>query len=84
MTYSISILRSAQKALDSLHTSIQDRIVNAIRRLASNPRPSGVKKLTGRNAWRVRVGDYRIIYEIGDVTLTILIVDIGHRKEIYR
>jgi mRNA interferase RelE/StbE len=84
MTYSISILRSAQKSLDSLHTSIQDRVVNAIRRLASNPRPPGVKKLTGRNAWRVRVGDYRIIYEISDVALTILIVDIGHRKEIYR
>jgi mRNA interferase RelE/StbE len=84
MTYSISILRSAQKSLDSLHTSIQDRLVNAIRRLASNPRHPGVKKLTGRNAWRVRVGDYRIIYEIGDVALTILIVDIGHRKEIYR
>ena len=84
MTYSISILRSAQKSLGSLPAAIQDRIIAAIRRLAAAPRPPGVKKLTGRPAWRIRVGDYRVIYEIDDTDLTILIVDVGHRREIYR
>ena len=84
MTYSISILRSAEKSLSSLPLIVQDRLIVAIRRLALNPRPPGVKKLAGREAWRVRVGDYRVIYEIADTDLTILVVDVGHRKEIYR
>lgn len=84
MTYSVSILRSAQKLLGSLSPASQDRIVAAIRRLASNPRPPGVKKLAGREAWRIRVADYRVIYEIVDADLTILVVDVGHRREIYR
>ena len=84
MTYSVSILRSAQKSLGSFSPAIQDRVVAAIRRLASNPRPPGVKRLSGRDAWRIRVGDYRILYEINDTDLTILVVDIGHRREIYR
>lgn len=84
MTYSVSILRSAEKSLASLSPVIQDRIIAAIRRLAVNPRPPGVKKLTGREAWRIRVGDYRVIYEIGDGDLAILVVVVGHRREIYR
>jgi mRNA interferase RelE/StbE len=84
MTYSVSILRSAQKSLGSIPSAFQDRIVTAIRRLASNPRPPGVKKLAGRDAWRIRAGDYRVIYEIEDADLMILVVDIGHRREIYR
>ena len=84
MTYAVSILRSAQKALGSISQVHQDRIVTAIRRLASNPRPSGVKKLAGRVAWRIRIGDYRVIYEIHDADLTILVVDVGHRREVYR
>ncbi len=84
MTYAVSILRSAQKSLGSLPPVHQDRIVTAIRRLGSNPRPTGTKKLAGREAWRIRVGDYRVIYEVGDAALTILIVDVGHRREIYR
>lgn len=84
MTYSVSILRSAQKSLAAVSPVVRDRIITAIRRLESNPRPSGVKKLTGREAWRIRVGDYRIIYEIADLDLTVLVVDVGHRREIYR
>jgi mRNA interferase RelE/StbE len=49
-----------------------------------SPRPPGVKKLAGREAWRIRVADYRVIYEIADADLTILVVEIGHRREIYR
>lgn len=84
MSYSVSILRSALKTLGSLPSGIQDRLITAIRRLGVNPRPPGVKKLSGREAWRIRVGDHRIIYEISDADLTVLVVDVGHRREIYR
>jgi mRNA interferase RelE/StbE len=84
VTYAISILRSAQASLTALAPTLQTRVITAIRKLAINPRPAGVKKLAGREAWRIRVGDYRIIYEINDVELTILVVDLGHRHEIYR
>lgn len=59
------------------------RIDLLIRCLANEPRPHGVKKLSGRNAWRIRVGNYRIIYEITDSCLMILVVAIGHRRDIY-
>jgi mRNA interferase RelE/StbE len=49
-----------------------------------DPRPSGTKKLTGRDAWRIHVGDYRVIYEIHAGRLLILVVDLGHRRDIYR
>jgi len=55
-----------------------------LRALESNPRPPDVKKLKGRAAWRVRVGDYRIIYEIHDRELVVIVVTIGHRREVYR
>jgi len=84
MTYSVFIQKSAQKALSRIATREQNRIIEAIRSLANFPRPPGSKKLSGRDAWRIRVGDYRIIYEIQDHQLIILIVAIGHRKDIYR
>jgi mRNA interferase RelE/StbE len=62
----------------------RDRIIAAVRNLAEEPMPSGVKKLTGREAWRIRVGDYRIIYEIQDQALIVLVVSIGHRRDIYQ
>ncbi len=52
--------------------------------LAENPRPFGCKKLTGRNAWRIRIGRYRAIYEINDKDKSVLVVTLGHRKDIYR
>ena len=62
----------------------QDRIISAIRDLTEDPRPAGVRKLTGREGWRIRVGEYRVIYEIRDESLFILVVTIGHRREIYQ
>jgi mRNA interferase RelE/StbE len=56
----------------------------SIRDLSNQPRPPGCKKLSGRDAWRIRVGDYRVIYEITDFELVILIVHIGHRSEVYK
>ena len=84
MSYRLEILRTAQKQLAQIVQSDQDRIVAAIKDLADVPRPAGCKKLSGRSAWRIRVGRYRVIYEIHDDKLLILVVTIGHRREIYR
>ena len=63
---------------------VMKRILARLAELETNPRPPDVKKLKGRAAWRIRVGDYRVIYEIHDRELQILVVTIGHRREIYR
>ncbi|MCK9305663.1 MAG: type II toxin-antitoxin system RelE/ParE family toxin [Bacteroidales bacterium] len=63
---------------------MQSRIVDAVNKLAFDPRPSSCKKLSGRPAWRIRVGSYRIIYEIHDDKLLVLVISIGDRKNIYR
>ena len=59
------------------------RIADAMTRLADQPRPPGCKKLTGIDAWRIRVGDFRVVYEIHDDRLLVLVVRIGHRREVY-
>jgi mRNA interferase RelE/StbE len=82
--FHVRIERSAEKALARISEPWQGKLQNALRKLAGNPRPSGVVKLTGRDAWRIRVADYRIIYEIHDDLLLVLVVDVGHRREIYR
>ena len=84
MTYGIEILRSAQKQLARIDRHDHQRIFDAIRALADNPRPPGCKKLSGRPAWRIRIGPYRVIYEVHDDRLIVLVVAIGDRKEIYR
>lgn len=84
MSYTVEILRSAQKELTGIEIRERTRIVEAIRGLSVNPHPQGSKKLTGRPAWRIRVGDYRVIYERHEDRLVILVVAIGHRREIYR
>ena len=84
MTYEIEILRSAQKQLSKIQRDEQQRIIKGIRKLSENPRPKGCKKLTARPAWRIRIGNYRVLYEIHDNRLLILVIDIGHRREIYR
>ena len=84
MSYTVEILRSAQKQLAAIDRQDQPRIISAIRTLANEPRPPGCKKLTGRPAWRIRVGVYRVIYEIHDNRLLVLVVAIGHRREVYR
>ena len=84
VTYRVEILRSAQKQLAKIDRQDQSRIISAIRALANDPRPPGCKKLSGRPAWRIRVGTYRVIYEIHDDRLLVLVVTIGHRKDVYR
>ena len=82
--YTIVIPRTIQKAIIKLGAINGRRVLAAIRSLADDPRPHECKKLANREAWRIRVGDYRVIYEIDDQTLTVLIVEAGHRREAYR
>ena len=63
---------------------IVERIMTRLAGLETNPRPADVKKLKSRDAWRIRVGDYRVIYEIHDRVLQILVITVGHRRGIYR
>ena len=84
MSFEIQILRTAQRQLAALERPVRERITSTILELAVNPRPSGSKKLSGRDGWRIRVGDFRVIYEILEDRLVVLVVEVGHRREIYR
>lgn len=84
MTYLVSILRGAQKEIENLPIADAARVRTAIAGLAEVPRPSGCIKLTGREAWRIRVGDYRVIYEINDGQLLVTVIRVGNRRDIYR
>ncbi len=83
MVYNITITKRAIKALEKINEPYFSKIKQAIYNLANNPRPAGSKKLKGRDAYRIRVADYRIIYDIFDEILLIDVIDLGHRKEIY-
>lgn len=84
MRYSLLILPRAVKELTLLEATEYQKIKKAILRLADNPRPSGCSKLTGREGWRIRVGDYRVIYEINDFTKEVVVLHVGHRRDVYR
>ena len=84
MRYRVILPRSVQKELDRLPDAVVARILARLAQLETNPRPADVKKLKGRDAWRIRVGNSRVIYEIHDRELHILVVTVGHRREIYR
>lgn len=82
--YSIEFKQTAMKELAGLNPSIGRRIKEKIDALADNPRPSGAKKLKGRSAaWRVRVGDYRVIYEIRDAVLVVIVLRTAKRSDVY-
>lgn len=84
MEYTLFIERSAQKSLSKIDTQDKVKIEDAIEALALDPRPANSKKLTGRDAYRIRIGNYRVIYEVDDGKLIILVVRVGHRKDVYR
>jgi len=85
MEYQVLILPRAQRKIESLPLRTRKRIGNAIDALAENPRQQGIKKLKGaEDLYRLRVGDYRIIYSIEDGDLIVIVVNTGHRKNIYR
>lgn len=84
MNYTITIKRNAQKALAQIGQPYRTNIIENIRSLAINPRPPNCKKLTERNAWKIRIGSFRVVYEIKEAELVIIVVNVGHRKEVYR
>jgi mRNA interferase RelE/StbE len=84
VAYEIRFKPSAAKDLARLPRDAQRRIAPAIDGLAANARPPGAEKLAGEDAWRIRVGDYRIVYEIEDRVLVILVLHVGNRREVYR
>ncbi|MGC4128484.1 MAG: type II toxin-antitoxin system RelE/ParE family toxin [Bergeyella sp.] len=81
--YTVTLSKKAQKNLDKLSDHIAEPILEAIGNLGNNPKPVGYKKLKGRNGYRIRVGNYRVIYEIFDDILLVDVVSLGHRKDIY-
>ncbi|QOQ39758.1 type II toxin-antitoxin system RelE family toxin [Trueperella pecoris] len=85
MSYRVELTTAAARQIKKLPHEARGRILDALEKLADDPRPRGAKKLVGeQNAWRIRLGDYRIIYDIFDDILTATIVRAGHRREIYR
>ncbi|MFM7353565.1 MAG: type II toxin-antitoxin system RelE family toxin [Microcystis aeruginosa] len=85
MNYVIKISKSVQKQIDNLPNATKNRILEKIQNLATEPRPSGVVKLKNSDyEYRLRVGDYRVRYEIDDAQQIILILQCKHRRDVYR
>jgi mRNA interferase RelE/StbE len=84
MTHKVTILRRAQKELAILPAEAYDRVRDAIAGLAQDPRPPGCLKLTGRDGWRIRIGSYRVVFEIDDSEQVVTVLHVGHRRDIYR
>ncbi len=84
MSYRIYILRRAQKELSRIPARSFGQIKESIMRLGEDPLPRGCKKLTGREGWRIRVGDYRVIYDIDNSDRIVTVLHIGHRRDVYR
>jgi mRNA interferase RelE/StbE len=83
--YRVIFKPSADRWLLRLPVDVQRRIVREVAALAFNPRPAGVVKLAGtENLWRIRIGNYRVIYEIDDDRLIVLVLRVAHRKDVYR
>jgi len=81
--YKMQIKKSAAKEIEALPHEAVSKIVAKIGLLAQNPRPAGCKKLSGSEKYRIRVGDYRVLYEIEDEIVTVFVVKVRHRKEVY-
>ncbi|MBG1268532.1 type II toxin-antitoxin system RelE family toxin [Nostoc sp. WHI] len=85
MIYEVKFTKGARKMFIKLSQELLDRIQTKIDDLAIEPRPNGVKKLKGEeNSYRIRVGDYRVIYDIFDDVLLVSVVSVGHRSEVYK
>ncbi|MBN1369598.1 MAG: type II toxin-antitoxin system RelE/ParE family toxin [Dehalococcoidaceae bacterium] len=82
--YTVELRRRAQKSLDNLPEHDFIAVIEVIKHLADSPRPKGVEKIKSAGLWRIRQGDYRIVYSIDDDTKMVVILRIGHRQEIYR
>jgi mRNA interferase RelE/StbE len=83
-SYKLLIKPSAAKELEAISTKDRRKVISKIEALAGEPRPHGCEKLSGQEHYRVRQGDYRVVYGIDDAAQTVLIVKIGHRRDVYR
>lgn len=83
VTYRVEFTAAAGRQIKKLPRPVRDRILDAIEDLAEDPRPHGSKKLAGRPAWRIRIGDYRVIYDVDDGQLMVTVVRAAHRREVY-
>ena len=83
-SYSVLVRRSAAREIEALPSKDRRRVVARISALVEDPRPPGCEKLSGDEKYRVRQGDYRILYEIIDETLIVTVVKVGHRRDVYR
>lgn len=84
MAYRVLIKRSAEKDLDALSPDMRERVARRLLPLEQNPRPQGAKKLQGGDGYRLRIGDYRVLFTIDDPKQTVTIYAVGHRREVYR
>jgi mRNA interferase RelE/StbE len=82
--YNLFFKKSVEKDLESIPKKELKRIIECIKSLAEDPRPIGSEKLTGQERYRIRQGQYRIVYSIHDNKLTVWVVKVGHRKDVYR
>jgi len=82
--FEIRILPSVRKDLRGIPKDTVRRILGTIEGLATDPRPPGCKKLTSTNLYRLRTGSYRIVYEVNDAEVVVIVVKVGHRKDVYR
>lgn len=82
--YRIWIKKSAGKELERIDPLFRRRIIERIQKLSEDPRPKGSKRLSGDDKYRIRQGDYRILYQIFDDTITVIVVRIAHRRDAYR
>lgn len=81
--HTVILTKTAQKQLDKLPDKVADALLDAFDALAKVPRPDGCKKLKGRLGYRIRKGDYRILYEVQDSVLIVQVIGLGHRRDIY-
>lgn len=84
MTYTVRVSSAARRQIRKLPRDAQSRVLAVLSLLADEPRPPAATKLTGREAWRVRTGDWRVIYEIHDGELLVVVIAAGHRRDVYR
>ena len=84
MTYAIVFEKNIKKQLKSIPLKDSKKIIELIESLADEPRPNGAERLQGRRGYRIRYGNYRIVYAIDDGKLIIYVIDVDHRKDIYR
>lgn len=83
-TYRVIVQRKAEKMLMKLDKRTGLSIGKAIQTLSDNPRPRGCKKVRSTSLYRIRVGDYRVVYDVKDIEVVVLVVAVGHRQSIYR